>query len=229
MRSDSKDMKSGTPPISSAILAPTETGTQLLRLPAPEFEARSMKSPGVTTEQARAFRSKLWQLHVDSQRASQQDETISAAESTQPDSILGHLTMAERSSSRELDPKLSTLPFKERIRPGMVVSWTPPPNYPLALPGGLNLIMVLCPAGSAGHAAKSVFGSQVSSTSGGQVETMNVDGKSERYLCALIMPGFMSETYEINLWRQVVVDAGAMNAEVCLEYDSATRYYYIAV
>lgn len=183
-----------------------------------------MKTPGVTTEQAKAFRSKLWQLHIDSQRASQQRNGPSAAESDQPDTILGHLTMAERSSSRELDPKLANLPFKERIGPGMVVSWTPPRDFPLGLPGGMNLAIVLCLADAAGPAAKNMFGSQVD-LAGAEQD----DAKANRYLCALIMPGLMSETYEINLWRQVVVETGAMNAEVCLEYDPATRYYYIAV
>lgn len=183
-----------------------------------------MKTPDVTAEQAKAFRSKLWQLHVDSQRASKQSDGPSAAESDEPDTILGHLTMAERSSSRELDPKLATLPFKERIRPGMVVSWIPPPDFPLGLPGGMNLVMVLCPADAAGSAAKNVFGSQVDSADDDQDEA-NAKG----YLCALIMPGFMSETYEINLWRQVVVGLEEMNAEVFLEYDPATRYYYMAV
>lgn len=227
--SGSKVMQSGTPPISSAILAPTETGTQLLRLPAPEFEARCMKAPGVTTEQAKAFRSKLWQMHIDSHRASQQVQGSPTAESAEPDTILGHLTLAERSSSRELDPKMAILPFKERIRPGMVVSWTPPADFPLGLPSGLNLVMVLCPSHAAGHAAKNVFGSRVDSAGVDQGETMGSGGDSKQYLCALIMPGLMSETYEVNLWRQVVVDTGAMSAEVCLEYDSATRYYYIAV
>ncbi|KAI7772882.1 hypothetical protein LA080_014628 [Diaporthe eres] len=218
------DNNSATPPISSTLLAPTETGTQLLHLPAPEFKARSMISPGVTTEQAKAFRSKLWQLHIDSQRASQQSDGPSAVESDEPDTIFGHLTMAERSYSRELDPKLASLPLKVRIRPGMVVSWTPPPNFPLGLPGGMNLAMVLCPADAAGGAAKNVFGSQV-----GSADADQEDAEVKGYLCSLIMPGLMSETYEMNLWRQVVVETGAMNAEVCLEYDPATRYYYIAV
>lgn len=188
-----------------------------------------MKTPGVTTEQAKAFRSKLWQLHIDSQRASQQDDDPPATESAEPDTILGHLAMAERSSSRELDPELAILPFKKRIRPGMVVSWTPPSNFPLGLPSGLNLVMVLCPAHAAGHAAKNILGSRVDSAGVDQGETRSTDRESKHYLCALIMPGLMSETYDVNLWRQVVVDTEVMNAEVCLEYDSATRYYYMAV
>ncbi|KAJ0108772.1 hypothetical protein J7T55_011263 [Diaporthe amygdali] len=224
------DNNSGSPPIQSSVLAPTETGPQLLRLPAPEFEARCMKTPGMNIEQAKAFRSKLWQLHIDSQRALQQSDAPSAAESEEPDTILGHLTMAERSSSREVDPKLSILPFKDRIRPGTVVSWTPPANFPLGLPGGMNMVLVLCPAEAAGEAAKTVFGSQANSPASGEDNEMATgSGKAKRYLCALIVPGLMSETYEVNLWRQIVVDTEAMNAEICLEYDPATRYYYMAV
>lgn len=69
-----------------------------------------------------------------------------------------------------------------------------------------------------------ISGSQVGSASVDQGET-----KTKGYLCALVLPSFMSETYEINLWRQIVVDTEAMNAEAFLEYDPATRYYYMAV
>lgn len=213
--------KSGTPPISSALLAPTETGTQLLRLPDSEFEARSMRTPGVTKEQAKAFQSKLWQLHVDSQRAPQQRVP---AESEDLGKALGRLDIAEKPSSRETDPELSGLPFKERIRPGMVVSWTPMPDLALELPGGRNLAMVLCPAEAAGHKAKGILR--------GKMHSKNVDqgeGKEKGYLCAWVFPSMAGEGYEINPWEQVVVDTGAMNAEVCLQYEPATRCCYLVV
>ncbi|KAK0716386.1 P-loop containing nucleoside triphosphate hydrolase protein [Lasiosphaeris hirsuta] len=60
----------GTPPISPNILAPTESGAEILRLSALEFDYRCLKNPGVTREQTEALRSKLWQLHIDSQRQS---------------------------------------------------------------------------------------------------------------------------------------------------------------
>ncbi|KAK3356320.1 P-loop containing nucleoside triphosphate hydrolase protein [Lasiosphaeria hispida] len=60
----------GTPQISPNILAPTESGAQLLRLSALEFEYRCLKNPGVTREQSEALRSKLWQWHIDLQRTS---------------------------------------------------------------------------------------------------------------------------------------------------------------
>ncbi|KAJ5729754.1 P-loop containing nucleoside triphosphate hydrolase protein [Penicillium malachiteum] len=62
-------IKSGNPSISPIDLAPHESGTQLLRLPAEEFVQRCLKSDGVTKDQADAFHAKLWKLHIDSRRA----------------------------------------------------------------------------------------------------------------------------------------------------------------
>ncbi|KAF3360961.1 hypothetical protein VdG1_00970 [Verticillium dahliae VDG1] len=45
------------------ILAPSESGAQLLRLLAAEFLTRCLRSPGVTDDQARAFQAKFWRLH----------------------------------------------------------------------------------------------------------------------------------------------------------------------
>jgi kinesin family member 2/24 len=43
-----------------------ENGAEMLRMSALEFEYRCSKSPGVTLEQAKALRLKLWQLHAES-------------------------------------------------------------------------------------------------------------------------------------------------------------------
>lgn len=51
----------------------------------------------------------------------------------------------------------------------------------------------------------------------------------QRYLCATVSSGTLVDTYEINMWRQVVVDVKDMEAEVLLEYDAATRYYHRTV
>ncbi|KAK5654518.1 hypothetical protein OQA88_7147 [Cercophora sp. LCS_1] len=58
---------SGSPPISPDILAPTESGAQLLQLTAMEFEYRCTKSRGVLSKQAKSFRAKFWELHAQSQ------------------------------------------------------------------------------------------------------------------------------------------------------------------
>lgn len=110
-------------------------------------------------------------------------------------------------------------PFKERIRPGMVVRWTAPQYDSVAL-SKPNLAVVLCPQNAAGERASDVLGNKVNqdTSQGGQ-----------RYLCALVVPGALAETYEVNLWRQVVLHLKEMEAEVLLEYDAATRYYHTAV
>lgn len=226
-------IQSGTPTIGSAVLAPTESGAQLLRLPAAEFESRCLKTPGVRTEQAKAFRSKLWQLHFDSQGAGDTLNTTESnpSESTEPDTILGRLGLTSRVSSRDLDPTATALTFKERIRPGMVVSWNQPPSRDLALsmPDDLQLAVVLCPVEAAQGTVKHILGNVVNPTEGGHTGTkVNGTDRGARYLCGLVTPGLMAEAYELNLWRQIVIDVGMMEKEVILEYDAGTRYYYIS-
>ncbi|KAI8714572.1 Kinesin motor domain-containing protein [Fusarium sp. LHS14.1] len=186
---------SGTPSVSVEILAPQETGKQLLRLLVPEFITRCLKTPGVTMEQATAFQSKFWRLHVDSQRPSnvkpkdEPKDTNGEAHSDKP----GQHGL----SSRDPRPEMSQVPFKERIRPGMVVSWNPPDETPgfCRLPGR-NLVTILSPE----------------------------DATSNR--CASVVPGVMPGAFEVYLWQQVVAEVEHMEAEVLLEYDVATRYYY---
>ncbi|KAL4877575.1 P-loop containing nucleoside triphosphate hydrolase protein [Aspergillus karnatakaensis] len=180
--------QSGRLAISAYDLAPTETGLQLLRLPAEEFVQRCLETPGVTEEQARAFHSKLWELHVKSQRDRPTGSQVQGS--------------TDKITSRDPDIKRVELPFQDRIRPGMVVRWTPPVDF-AERSLDHNLILVLAPdAGSAGE---------------------------KKYLCALVLPGTLGGAYEVHLWRQVVVSVGDMEAEVLLEYDSATRYYHVVV
>ncbi|KAM0196954.1 hypothetical protein ACHAPA_006131 [Fusarium lateritium] len=186
---------SGAPPISPSKLAPEETGVQLLRLPVPEFITRCLKTPDVTLEQATAFQGKFWRLHIDSQRASNNKSTTSqkvaqpATESDEPEK--------EGLSSRDLRPEMAEVPFKERLRPGMVVSWKPADDTPGFWPlPGRNLIMLLSPEGEGG------------------------------YRCAITVPAIMSGAFEIYLWHQVVAPVDTMQTEVLLEYDAGTRYYY---
>ncbi|OAK94216.1 P-loop containing nucleoside triphosphate hydrolase protein [Phaeosphaeriaceae sp. SRC1lsM3a] len=61
------EKNSGSTAILPHVLAPRETGAQLLALSDTEFEYRCQKCPGVKLAQARAFRLKLWELHVDAQ------------------------------------------------------------------------------------------------------------------------------------------------------------------
>ncbi|KAK1596570.1 P-loop containing nucleoside triphosphate hydrolase protein [Colletotrichum navitas] len=213
---------SGSPEISGDVLAPFETGALLLRLPTPEFLTRCLKSPGVTPDQARAFQAKLWRLHVDSQKPS----TKLSEAKTEDDSLLERndkktaMNQEMLSSSADPDPKAAQRPFKERIRPGMVVRWSPPPAFSLGI-DGMNMVVVLSP--------QSAVRSKVRDVSGELINDASKNGEGNKYLCAMVLPGFMADSYELSMWRQVVVDVDEMEAEVLLEYDTATRYYYVTV
>ncbi|KAJ4291140.1 hypothetical protein N0V90_010338 [Kalmusia sp. IMI 367209] len=61
----------GTPPILPTVVAPRESGAQLLNLSNTEIEYRCQKCPGVKYKQAKAFRTKFWQMHIDSQHTSE--------------------------------------------------------------------------------------------------------------------------------------------------------------
>ncbi|KAF4336817.1 diatom spindle kinesin 1 [Fusarium beomiforme] len=184
---------SGTPPISPTALAPTETGIQLLRLPAPEFITRCLKTPGVTLEQATAFQAKIWRLHIDSQRAANNKPKMNHKEVKSEKEGAGKQGL----SSQDPRPEMADIPFKERLRPGMVVSWNPSDDTSgfYRLPGR-NLIMILCP---------------------------EAEGT---YRCAVTVPAIMPGAFEIYLWQQVVAPIDTLEAEVLLEYDPGTRYYY---
>ncbi|KAK0713351.1 P-loop containing nucleoside triphosphate hydrolase protein [Lasiosphaeria miniovina] len=221
---------SGTPPISPTLLAPQETGPQLLRLAVPEFLARCLQTAGVTAEQAQAFQTKFWKLHIDSQKKKQQQLTSNLG--LKPNSSTSKPTSAgtrgeeetegdaaptrmERlSSSADPEPGADSIPFKQRIRPGMVVGW----SRTWTVAGGAvlraekHLGVVLCPAAAVGPRVCDVRGKE-----------------KERYLCAMVLPGMMSGAYSVSLWRQTVVDVEQMEAEVLMEYDEATRFYYMMV
>ncbi|KAM5342357.1 hypothetical protein ACJ41O_013323 [Fusarium nematophilum] len=192
---------SGSPAVSAEILAPKETGKQLLRLPVPEFITRCLKTEGVTLEQATAFQSKFWRLHVDSQRPGtlrkqeidkKEDAAAAAAAKTGSDG-----PAQKGLSSRDPRPEMDQVHFKERLRPGMVVSWNPPDDSPglYRLPGR-NLAVILAAEGE------------------------------KSYRCAVVVPAVMPGAFEVYLWQQVVAGVDVMEGEVLLEYDAGTRYYY---
>ncbi|EFR05003.1 diatom spindle kinesin 1 [Nannizzia gypsea CBS 118893] len=109
---------SGSPPVDSSHVAPTESGMQICKLPKGEFVSRCLKTDGVRPEQARAFFDKIWQLHVDSRSSKPKNATPS-------------------------EPKKPTTPFKERLKPGMFVRVTPQsPNDPI------RFLMLLAPEGA---------------------------------------------------------------------------------
>jgi kinesin family protein 2/24 len=126
-------------------------------------------------------------------------------------------------SSADPEPDAASIPFKERIRPGMVVSWRPPSEYPSFAVGGKAYAMVMCPVQAVGERVKDARGVQVNPPRG------TTDGNGEGYLCALVAPALLPGSFGVSLWRQVVVKVEQMEAEVLLEWDEATRYHYMTV
>lgn len=172
----------------------------------------------MTEQQARAFYAKFWQLHIDSQRKSSSKGTgANGKDSTLCRDVSSTVYSTSRDPNSREDGDMPH--FKERIRPGMVVRWTAPRYAPVASSPS-NLALVLCPQGAAGEHARDVSGSKVNQGS---------PPSPGRYLCALVIPGALAETYEVHVWRQIVLDREEMEAEVLLEYDTATRYYRVAV
>ncbi|KAL2820959.1 P-loop containing nucleoside triphosphate hydrolase protein [Aspergillus cavernicola] len=202
-------LQSGSPTISPYELAPHESGLQLLRLPLENFVQRCLKSPDATEEQAKALHAKLWAMHVKSQRPSS-----SKAETD--------LLSEKFSSSREQSADRASLPFKDRIRPGMVIRWVPPEGFPLRLPEQNNLALVLTPRQGTATTTTTLCRDGFK-----DVENAGDQSKEDRYLCAMVFPGALANAYEVNLWRQVLIHVDMMEAEVVLEYDNATRYYYL--
>ncbi len=142
---------------------------------------------------------------------------------------VGRLGLRRRLSSRDLDPTAASVPFRERIRPGMVVSWNqstgcdPVPR----IAGDARMAVILCPVEAVPETVKDHFGNVVNPAGSEDSDaTVNVIDNTARYLCALVTRAPMAEAYELNLWQQIVVDADLMDKEVSLEYDPGTRYYY---
>ena len=155
-----------------------------------------MKTRGVTQLQAKTFYTKFWSKHIDSQALPSAPLVIE--------------------KSRVVQPQKPTVPFKERIRPGMVVEYKPNWDSPLKQ----NLAIVLCPEWA------------VDSKSPEAAETIikgGSDAEGPKYLCALVTPGIMAGAYTLSMWSQVIIAASEMEEEITLEYDAATRFYYITV
>lgn len=109
----------------------------------------------------------------------------------------------------------------------MAVSWTPTKEYDMGCSWEeLNIALILCPAAAVGPTTQDTMGRRVDA---GSASNKMADGKYKRYLCAMVSPAVLPGAFEVSMWRYVVVDVDDMDKEVILEYDSATRFYHLAV
>lgn len=91
---------------------------------------------------------------------------------------------------------------------------------------GKNFGLLLCPT--------EVVGGWVCDLSGRPVKGQKEEEGEERergkgWLCAIVLPAVLPGTYSVNLWRQVVVREEEMDEEVLMEYDEASRFFYMTV
>lgn len=93
------------------------------------------------------------------------------------------------------------LPFKERIEPGMIVRLAPK-QWGF---NGTNVLMILSPA-----TAKDYEG-----------------GDERTFICAAVTPGLIPTGYELHIANKRTFTVDQFETEVKMEYDLATRYYFI--
>ncbi|KAE9379508.1 diatom spindle kinesin 1 [Stipitochalara longipes BDJ] len=186
------EKNSGSPAISSSLLAPTESGTQLCKLPKGEFVSRCLKTPHISPEHARAFYDKLWRLHIDSR----------TARSAAPSEVSSAIASEDESSPKP------TVPFQERLHPGMIVR-----IMRRSRTDYLQHAMILCPEGAFEKDPES------------REEMM---GK-KRYICAQISGAVMADAYNLAMEATKVITVEDMEAEVSMEWDAPTRYWFMTI
>jgi kinesin family member 2/24 len=98
--------------------------------------------------------------------------------------------------------KFKKTPFQDRIQPGMFVRLVPGASKV----GGAEIFMIISPC---------------------RPEDFNGCGEERQFICAVVGPGIMADAYELHVARMDMYIVKDMAAEVLMEYDSATRYYYM--
>jgi kinesin family protein 2/24 len=104
--------------------------------------------------------------------------------------------------AQELPKKDTKTPFQRRIKPGMFVRLSPSVSK---LEGG-DIAMIMSPSGP---------------------EDFDETGEDRSMICAPVGPSIMTDAYELYVARQEVHKVKDMTGEVLMEYDFATRYYYM--
>lgn len=58
-------------------------------------------------------------------------------------------------------------------------------------------------------------------------EDFTTEGDERRYICAMLGPSIMTDTYDLFVAKQDIYSVRDMAGEVLMEYDMTTRYYYM--
>lgn len=163
------------------------------------------------------MQSKFWGLHVDSQKGL---ATRTKATGAKPSGAKPEIArMAKMSASA--DPDRPEVPFEERIRPGMVVRIEPKEGHRGGGGEAKSYAMVMSDVVGLGDGVRDMKGREVVAAEG--------EEKGKRFLCAVVGKAPPPGAYNVHLWMQAAVSVEEMMEEVLLEYDEATRYYYMVV
>jgi kinesin family member 2/24 len=124
-------------------------------------------------------------------------------------SKLWRMHVSQKSSKQEnssaVSPESAMVHFKERIRPGMVVRLCPSGSKV----GKQELALIMSPAPQ---------------------ESMIEDEQLGRsFICARVEPAVYRNAYSLNIWKQKAISENDFDTEVILEYDEASRYYFLGL
>ena len=164
-----------------------------------EFVDRCLKTPDVPEDIASVVHSKLWRMHIDS---------------TRPPGGAGDAKV--RSSAPPEDAR--DAPFKERLRPGMVVRY----RRGADVEREEEFAMVVCP-GAIIAADDRRFHGLDGGVGGGRIDM------AQGVLCSVVERAVLKNSFLVNVWQHVVISVDEMEAEAILQYDPATRYYFLDV
>ena len=159
----------------------------------------------------------MWGLHVDSQKKLATRTKTTGTKPTGANPEVARLAKLSAST----DPDRPEVSFKERIRPGMVVRIEPKEGHRGGVGEAKSYAMVMSDVVGLGEGVRDMKGREVAAAEG--------EEKGNRFLCAVVGKAPPPGAYNMHLWMQGVVTVEEMMEEVLLEYDEATRYYYMVV
>jgi kinesin family protein 2/24 len=111
-----------------------------------------------------------------------------------------------------------TIPFQDRLRIGMFVRASK--SQLQGAKEASRIVMLMCPEGALLSTAKGAHK---------YPSRRNGNWGEGRYICATVKAAATVEgAFEVDIQMQIVVTIADMEEELRIDYDSATRYFYLA-
>ena len=158
----------------------------------------------MTSEQARIFCDKLWRLHIDSRVVDKSGTQTPLSEE--------ELVAAKAEKDR------ASIPFQHRLLPGMFVRMR---TYN---PQHQEISMILSP-----EDAFPPFDPPLPTNRPRSGDSNWDEVNKRRFIVAAVTPGLFHDSWVLQIQHLKVISIGEMVAEVNLEWDGASRYYYVKI